>query len=274
MRTVLFKFLSRRDVIKMKILICFVLFALNADLTFSSRILFLFPSPSKSHLIVAQGLSTTLAEKGHDVTVVSPFPLGKTLKNYRDIISPMSDSDMMFGSDIVKYKNPLKLIKMMINTTTNMGQGLLEMPEFKKLLKDEKFDLVIIGVFMNNYLFGVADHFKCPSIMMSVTGAATSLNILFGNPIEPHATPHYFMQPKIMGFFDRLKSFTAAGIDFALTSYISSLQREIYKYKNYFKLSKYFFILLKFIEYFIVAIFLLIVTSLTIKLLRIFPCFF
>lgn len=31
-----------------------------------------------------------LAEKGHSVTVVSPFPLGREVKNYRDVVIPIN----------------------------------------------------------------------------------------------------------------------------------------------------------------------------------------
>lgn len=57
----------------------------------SSKILVLFPSPSRSHLVVAQGITTSLAERGHEVTVVSPFPLDKPMKNYRDIKLELDD---------------------------------------------------------------------------------------------------------------------------------------------------------------------------------------
>lgn len=72
----------------MKFTLCIVAFLSLCGISGAYKILFAFPSPSKSHLIVVQGLSTYLAEKGHNVTVVSPFPLSKPMDNYRDIVGP------------------------------------------------------------------------------------------------------------------------------------------------------------------------------------------
>lgn len=43
---------------------------------------------AKSHFIVGSALMKGLIEKGHEVTVISPFPLKKPIKNYHDIPVP------------------------------------------------------------------------------------------------------------------------------------------------------------------------------------------
>lgn len=43
---------------------------------------------SKSHFIVGSALLKGLAEKGHEVTVISPFSLKKPMKNYVEIPTP------------------------------------------------------------------------------------------------------------------------------------------------------------------------------------------
>lgn len=49
------------------------------------KILGIFPSMSKSHFIVGHALMRGLADAGHEVTVLSPYPQNKPVKNYRDI---------------------------------------------------------------------------------------------------------------------------------------------------------------------------------------------
>ncbi|RZC14240.1 UDP-glucuronosyltransferase 1-7-like, partial [Asbolus verrucosus] len=44
-----------------------------------------FSVPSKSHHILGSRLLRALAEKGHEVTMISPFPLKSKVTNYRDI---------------------------------------------------------------------------------------------------------------------------------------------------------------------------------------------
>lgn len=99
-------------------------------------------------------------------------------------------------------------------------------PEFKKIMKEEKFDLVIIGVFMNDYLLGIGDHFQCPTMMLSVAGAFIQTNLLVGNPLSVNAVPNIFgEQVKSMTFVDRLKNLGLYGIEVTmqiLSQYSSS----------------------------------------------------
>jgi glucuronosyltransferase len=87
---------------------CLVFFFISAVLIagiFSARILSVFPTPSKSHWILAQPLMKALVKAGHEVnnnkcvlynsiynkfkffkvTVISPFPLENPPVNYTDI---------------------------------------------------------------------------------------------------------------------------------------------------------------------------------------------
>lgn len=51
----------------------------------SAKILGVFPTMAKSHDIVGKSIMEALVEAGHEVTVVSPFPQNKPIKNWRDI---------------------------------------------------------------------------------------------------------------------------------------------------------------------------------------------
>ncbi|KAG4080752.1 hypothetical protein HA402_005932 [Bradysia odoriphaga] len=62
-----------------------VLLLLNVIGTESYKILGIFHTSSKSHYIAGGALMRGLAEKGHDVTVISPFPQIEPLKNFHDI---------------------------------------------------------------------------------------------------------------------------------------------------------------------------------------------
>lgn len=131
----------------------------------SAKILVLFPSPSKSHLIVTKALTQELAVQGHEVTVFSQFPLGKKLDNYRDI---KVDADDKF-EELMNYamKNSGSILTMLkkapevIQSITIGGEATLNHPELKRMMEHESFDLVIVGFFMTNFLLGVGDHFKC-----------------------------------------------------------------------------------------------------------------
>lgn len=210
--------------------LCFVVLLL-ATLGSASRILFLFPNPSKSHLIVVKGLSTTLAERGHDVTVVSPFPLDKPMKNYRDINVEVPQDMLDLSSLMVTDPNQslFKLFPRLMANLFVMGNGMFQMQEFKKVMDEEKFDLVVIGMFFNNYLLGVGDHFKCPTIMLSVSGTMTLTNKLMGNPLSVAAVRHRMSKTKLETFADRVKNFVMTGGDFLMLAYLNYEQKKNYE---------------------------------------------
>lgn len=215
----------------MKFLFCAV-FITFCKLTLASRILVLYPTPSKSHVIALHGLSTTLAEKGHDVTVFSSFPLEKKLKNHRDIKLPLSKEAASYADELLKNpkKSMIPSMFKMIEMTIRSGKDLMEMPEYTNVLKEEKFDLVVIGLFMNNFLLGVGDHFKCPTMMMSAAGAFTFTNLLFGNPLEVSAVPHMMtFKSGRMNFWDRVMNFVAYGFDLTMSCYLDYKQQKVYE---------------------------------------------
>lgn len=52
----------------------------------SSKILGVFPSPGYSQFILGERLMSELANRGHEVTVISPFPPKTAVKNYKTIL--------------------------------------------------------------------------------------------------------------------------------------------------------------------------------------------
>lgn len=165
------------------------------------------------------------------MTVVSPFPLDEPMKNYRDIKVEIPQDMLDLSSLMVTQPNPnlFKLMPRLMSNVFAMGNGMLQMPEFKKLMNEEKFDLVVIGMFFNNYLLGVGDHFKCPTIMLSVSGAMTFTNLLVGNPLSVAAVKHKMLNGELETFADRLKNFVRYCGDFVMLAFLEYQQRKNYE---------------------------------------------
>lgn len=53
------------------------------------KILCFFPTISKSQWVFGEPLFSSLAVKGHQVTVVSPYSSGKNLSNYNEVVIPI-----------------------------------------------------------------------------------------------------------------------------------------------------------------------------------------
>jgi glucuronosyltransferase len=57
----------------------------NSATEYWSKILGIFPFQRKSHFIVASALLRELANRGHDVTVISHYPQAEKIANYTDV---------------------------------------------------------------------------------------------------------------------------------------------------------------------------------------------
>lgn len=49
------------------------------------KVLTIAPFSAKSHFAIASAIAKTLHKAGHDITMLSPFPLKRQLQNYTDI---------------------------------------------------------------------------------------------------------------------------------------------------------------------------------------------
>lgn len=213
----------------MKFSIFLVVSLAFCEISQASKILFAFPSPSKSHLIVVQGLSTYLAQKGHSVTVVSPFPLSSPMKNYRDIVVPMEDDNWV--KDLVEkpQNSMIFTVPKALKAFVKMSDDMFELPEFQKMMKEEEFDLVFIGLFMSNFWLGLGDHFKCPTMMLSVNAAFTPTNVLFGNPSGVASVSSIMsFQAEPMNFLQRVKNFVIITGENVFNAVFDYIQKGIY----------------------------------------------
>lgn len=117
-----------------------------------SKILGVFPIPSLSHQIVYRGLMLELNRRGHEVTVITPDPLGDpNLKNYREISvrdKPYEYIRNIFknlANDRMNYEITEWTLVRFLDMANNFCEFELSEPEVQKLIKsDEKFDLVIV----------------------------------------------------------------------------------------------------------------------------------
>ncbi|XP_055916184.1 UDP-glycosyltransferase UGT5-like [Eupeodes corollae] len=201
----------------------------------SKKILAFFPTPSKSHLIIHGAIAEALAEHGHDVTVVTTIPwTSKQQPQLRHIqlktVPKFSVDNFAQAADnpLPWYKRLTQFIEMM----TDYAENSLKDPAMKQLMKDESFDVVVLGYFTNDFLLGVAGHFKCPVVLSFQVRPVGQVNDLLGNPQEISYVPSLMgggTQP--MGFVDRLKNFVFVGFieGVVLKNLIDWFQADAYK---------------------------------------------
>lgn len=208
------------------------MFALQTE---AARILGLFPSPSKSHLLIHCAIADTLAEAGHEVTVISTVPnLYKKAKyNFIHVQGAMYDNK--FANDMVNKPAPayVKFYHTM-SSAMAMANNTLNHPTMQEFLGNHKagdFDVIIMGYFMNDFMLGIAAQFQCPVIMSFMVQPIFPINNMIGNPLEASYVPTLFSgfkQP--MDFWSRLQNmFTIAVEEGFLMNFLRWNMEKLYR---------------------------------------------
>ena len=176
---------------------CFThFFALAIFLNFvviinSKDILFLLPLATKSHKNVFEPLYKALADRGHNVTVVSPVHPKGNYTNVREIV-PVPYDDL-----IPDFPNPFERRKSGRLTTTMAAnvnlllpacERIYSVPEFVDLI-NHKFDLVFLNGFANDCFAGVVYKIGSPFIMMVSMAPPNYIASLVGNHLPPSFVP-------------------------------------------------------------------------------------
>jgi len=214
--------------------ILFVLFLIFASSN-CSRILFVHPSFSRSHVLPLQVLAKQIAKDGHHhVTFISQFPLTEVIPYYRDIAVKMSsENDKHYkeaSQGMTKSINMIKMLQVMKKLIFSSGNDTIQSETVQKLMKEETFDLVVIGYFVTEFLLGFADHFKCPSIIFFSGSHLASISKLIGNPVSPEAALSAVSTSKGTGFIGRTKNFLMAGFElFLIRVLLHYPSKEVYK---------------------------------------------
>eukprot|EP00099_Drosophila_melanogaster_P011672 NP_001285989.1 Ugt36Bc, isoform C [Drosophila melanogaster] len=189
--------------------------------TEGANILGVFTSHSPSHFIVHMSIMKTLAEKGHNVTVVSSVPPKVTHKSINHIVVPMSAEDEKVLNDgmagMVKEKpsiwNTMKSIFSSLALLIDKQVDVLEDPRFQELYlnKGNKFDVVFVGFFFNTYQVALGARFNCPVIISWSGPPMMMVNEVLGNP-ELSSVPqmHISAPPgQPMNFQQRMQNFAS-----------------------------------------------------------------
>jgi len=183
-----------------------------------ANILGVFTSISPSHLIIQMSVAKILAENGHNVTVVTAL---KPPVNHKDITVvqvPLSEEDnQRMSSSIASMamRDNSNMITSMFRSISQMGFMFDKMKDVIKDRrvvdlyenKDNTFDLVLMGYFLNNYQLGIGHKLKVPIIIVS---AMPISNSILGNPNGYSYVPGKNMgveKGRVMTFSQRMMNF-------------------------------------------------------------------
>lgn len=136
---------------------------------------------------------------------MSPFPLEDPPANYKSIdISSMkkqfeSRVSSLFTEKSMRMDQVTKL-KILYQNTLTMTNFTLQHHEMKTLLSSgEKFDLIILDLFLTDALLGLSTVFDCPIVALSANGPHSWVNDVLGSPRPASYVPHMYTE-----FSDRM----------------------------------------------------------------------
>ncbi|XP_046836138.1 uncharacterized protein LOC124431841 [Vespa crabro] len=197
---------------KMKASLC-IIFWIYLCLTSSHgyRILGIFSYHGKSHFIMFESLMKGLAKKGHQVDVISTYPLKKPFVNYTDLVVIPLEMNIVNN---MSY-NTARKFSLVDFTSTICGNNLCEHlanPEIQELIhnppKNPPYDVVLIEVFAA-HCFAIFGHL----LNVPVIGVSSSIlypwqNQYIGNPENLAILPNNLLNFKApMNFWQRTYNF-------------------------------------------------------------------
>lgn len=205
------------------------------------KILGVFPIFTRSHWNVGNGIMMSLVEAGHEVTMISPFPLSKPVKNYRDIKTEGIKELMEgFQKDFNPFKtvnNPWMVLPILSLKFNSIADLTLKSPEVQKLLKsNETFDAIIVEMFNTECLLGIANYFDAPLIAVSAFGSNKWINELTGTVAPSSIVPNTFLSFKPdMTFYERFYNTLFNIYSDAYMHYIM-MPHQVRKFNAYFSI--------------------------------------
>ncbi|XP_017049013.1 LOW QUALITY PROTEIN: UDP-glycosyltransferase UGT5 [Drosophila ficusphila] len=181
-----------------------------------ASILGLFTSLSPSHLVIQMSMARILAERGHNVTVVTTLKPPSLHKNITHILVPLEENDLQAFSVLVggltKKENSNSHLTM-LRSVGQMSEAFSKMGSVMKHQKvrdlyehpDNSFDLVIVGYFMNSFQLALAHKLKVPQVV-ALSNPPSLLGDVLGNPREVSYVPSMQLatEPGPMGFGKRV----------------------------------------------------------------------
>lgn len=179
---------------------------------FGHRIIALTNTLSISHFKPMEPLLLELANRGHQLTVVSNFPRKKSLPNYTDIDMKFCNAQFLKTMSISNMQiRWLPRIVFSLNTLRHSlisSECFFQTPSFQQLItSNETFDLVITEYYHNKAFTSLGRLFNAPVIHMSSCLLPPWVSYEYGNPTNPSYIQHQLgTETDKMNFFERVRN--------------------------------------------------------------------
>lgn len=204
--------------------------------SYSYRILGIFPSQDRNNYLTYRGLFQELANRDHEVTLISHFKHPNAPENYKDIL--LSDQPVLKGLSFESViTNEISRVPFETLVSTKAGNDdcktLLNNHNVLHMLRTKpRFDVILVESYNSDCGLALAANFSAPYIAFNPQPIQpwqfSRLGINFNSAYTPlHGLP-YGRNP---WFFDRLKSFVLYHISNWVYYIGSQVTDHVYLYK-------------------------------------------
>jgi len=219
---------------KFTLYLLFTSFAIILQSGDGARILSVAFMSTKSHKITYEPLLEALAARGHNVTVVSPIPAKKTVKNMREILTIDVDKSMSTMPNMFQAKekgenlDPFAIFAMVVG----LCRDSLALPQLQTL-REEKFDLIFLPAGLNDCAAAYVTTFNASIILLSPISVPSAVSSIYGNPSPASFVPNVFTGfSHKMTFYQRtvnllVEAFFRSVMDFYYKPSVEATYRDI-----------------------------------------------
>lgn len=189
------------------VVFCLVL-CITTNVTRAANILVFMPLPIKSHVRGFQPLFEELSNRGHNVTVVSSFPLDRPVANYTDI-GPFVDKTRGRNVMDLVSMNFVTSVQLKWRISIQLSEMVMSHRKMKQFVQSSSnsFDLIMVETFGQEYAVAMGHKFNAPVINLAPAMIWASISKWLHVPSTFSYIPDACTQSTSdMGFIERLKN--------------------------------------------------------------------
>lgn len=172
------------------------LLAFTVNEVHSLDILAVLPYQGKSHFYVFDPFLRELTRRGHNLTVISPFPMKIPASNYRDI--SLAGKAKVFEDVMTLQRSYLSILNLaffLYDAGTDNCRTVLADENVQNLWKTKaKFDVILVEQFNSDCSLGLAWHLGAPVVGLTSHSLLPWQYERFGIPKNPSYVPSPFLE--------------------------------------------------------------------------------
>lgn len=183
---------------------------LSACVLHAAQILAIFPVHSKSHHSINQPIVRGLVQRGHNITVISPFISNTRSLNYKEIFMKndlFSFVDNISIDDVHLFNGVPNILFPIADLEYSSCLKVLKTDFIRRLIQSKKkyVDLILAEQYFTQCYNLLAEQLDVPVIAISPSTSGTGTDLMIGNPGNPAVVPIMTTSYTTnMGFFERI----------------------------------------------------------------------